>query len=301
VVPALTFPAPAAAAVAVGATPILADVDPETWNASPETVRRALSDRTKAIVAVDQFGVPAELDALEDLAREAEVALVEDAACSIGASLGGRRCGAFGDVATFSFHPRKVITTGEGGALLSRDAEIAARARVLHDHGRREGDFTEIGLNLRLGEVQAAVGRCQLARLDELVARRRQLAQLYLEALGDSGPPLGLTPQRAPEGAAPSYQTFALLLPEPFDPGSRAELIAALRHRGVEAQVASFSLGRLRPFAEAAGVGEPKELPVADSLHLRGLALPLHPAMEDQDVDRVVEALRRCLDEGGPG
>jgi dTDP-4-amino-4,6-dideoxygalactose transaminase len=299
-VPALTFPAPAAAVLAVGARPVVVDVDRRSWNLSVEGTRGALCSRSRAIIGVDQFGVPAAWGPLEELAEERGVALVEDAACSIGASLDGRPCGAFGRVAALSFHPRKVITTGEGGALVTDDADLAELARSLRDHGREGLTFLRSGLNLRLGEMQAALGRCQLARLDDLVGRRRVLAKRYLEALapGGSASHLGLEPQGWADGADPCFQTFAVRLPEGSAVG-RDDLIVALAERGVEAQVASFSLGRLEPFARAAGISAPEELPEADILHGRGLALPLHPAMGDDDVDRVLGALEVCLDAAG--
>lgn len=304
VVPALTFPAPAAAAMALGARPVLADVDPAAWNATAGAVRAALTPRTRAIVVVDQFGAPADWESLEALAAERGLPLVEDAACALGATYRGRPCGSFGRVATLSFHPRKVVTTGEGGALLTSDPALAARARALRDHGRGEGGrFVSFGLNLRLGAMQAAVGRCQLARLEDIVARRRLLAERYVALLGEAGGgSLGLAPQRAVAEAAPCYQTFAVLLPwsRVRTERRRGEVIEAMAALGVEISVASFSLARLEPFAGHSS-GPPSRLKGADAVHLRGLALPLHPGMGDQDVQRVVASLELCLERDRAG
>jgi perosamine synthetase len=297
VVPALTFPAPAAAALAVGATPVPADVDEASWNLSVEALRAALGPRTRAVIVVDQFGAPADWHALPSAVPEG-VAVIEDAACALAASFGGRPCGSFGDVATLSFHPRKVVTTGEGGAVLTRRGEIADRVRALRDHGRLRGTFATWGLNLRLGEVQAAIGRCQLARLSGLVDRREALAQRYISALtSGEARDLGLACQRAPAGARSSWQTFAVLLPERAA-ATRAQLLDSLASESIEATVASYCLPRIEPYRKVM-TRTAADVPVSAAVDERGIALPLHPRMAEHDVDLVIAALGRAWQDRG--
>lgn len=287
---ALTWPSPGHAVLLRGATPVLVDIDPTTWNAPPHALARALTPRTKAVIAIDQFGVPAEIPALRALCP-AEVHLVEDAACSLGSSLDGVPCGLLGDLATFSFHPRKVITTGEGGMVVTRDARCAARLRTLRNHGQRTpGDFERAGPNARMPETQAALGVAQMVKLDDILSRRRALA----EALRAAVP---LAWQGAPAGATVNHQTAGLVLPPPASGphqgdrrAARDALVAALRADGVEAGALSYALHRLPAFVRA---GAPARLPVTEAVVDGGLAVPLHPGMTGADLDAVIDALRR--------
>jgi len=288
-VPDLTWPSPAHAAALLGATPVLVDVDPVTWNATPEAFRAARTEGTRAAVVVHQFGSPADMAAIA--AALPGVRLVEDAACAVGATLDGRPAGALGSaVACLSFHPRKVVTTGEGGACLTDDDELAARLRVLRNHGQAApGEFAEAGPNLRLDELGAAVGVDQLERLDALLARRRARAARYRDAL-----PAALVPQRALPGAAPNHQTFGVLLPAAATATDRNGVVTALAERGVEAGRLSYALHRLPSLAgvaRAAKDGCPGSAAVAD----RGLALPMFAGLSDAAQDRVIAAVREVV------
>lgn len=288
VVPALTWPSPAHAARRAGAEVAVVDVDPQEWNATPAALAAAIGEETRAIVAIDQFGAPARLTELTRLV-EGRVPIVEDAACAIGSTLAGRPCGSFGIASCLSFHPRKVLTTGEGGMVLTDDAALAARVRQLRNHGQSSpGVFAEPGPNLRLGELAAALGLAQLERLDATLARRRALADRMRERLAQEGV-LGDT-QRAAPGACANEQTFGVRLPPGTD---RDAVVAALHAADIEAGRLSYALHRLGSLAAArrpvAG------LPVTEALVDRGLALPLHAMMSDADADRVVMELARAL------
>lgn len=291
IVPAVTWPSPGNAVLLRGAAAVLVDVDPATWNLSPAAVARALTPRTRAVIAVDQFGVPAEAPALRALASDVD--LVEDAACAIGSTLGGLPCGVLGDVGTYSFHPRKVVVTGEGGMLVTRDAARAERLAALRNHGQRStGDFVGAGPNARLSELHAALGVLQMAKLDEMLARRRALAGAIREAVA-------LAWQGAPEGATVNHQTLGFVLPAPTSGpfagdrrAARDALVAALRDSGVEAGILSYGLHRLPQFA-ALGVNNVRRFPVADAVVDGGVAVPLHPGMSDDDAGVVVDRLRR--------
>lgn len=290
IVPAVTWPSPGNAVLLRGAAAVLVDVDPLTWNLSPAAVARALTPRTRAIIAVDQFGVPAEVPALRALASDVD--LVEDAACALGSTLRGVPCGALGDVGTYSFHPRKVVTTGEGGMVLTRDAARAERVAALRNHGQRApGDFVGAGPNARLSELHAALGVLQMAKLDEMLARRRALAATIREAVA-------LPWQGAPEGAVVNHQTLGFVLPTPTSGphsgdrrAARDALVADLRAAGVEAGILSYALHRLPQFA-ALGVNNLRRFPVADAVVDGGVAVPLHPGMSDDDAERVIAQLR---------
>ena len=203
VVPSLSFIATANAARYVGAVPVFADVDEATQNLTPATVEPCLTPRTRAVILVDQAGVPADLDAMHDLCGPRGITVVEDAACAVGSVYRGRPVGAGANLATFSFHPRKLLTTGEGGMLVTPDLDVAARLRRLREHGMdlsaaaRHASrqpviehYLELGFNFRMTDVQAAIGLVQLGKLDQLIARRRLLAQRYQQiAEGDPGCP----------------------------------------------------------------------------------------------------------------
>lgn len=268
-VPALTWPSPANAVVVRGALPVLVDVDPREWNV------RTLPSGIDAAIVIDQFGVPARHDTLR------APVIIEDAACAIGSTLGGRACGAFGAISTLSFHPRKVLTTGEGGMCLTDDDGLAARLRRLRNHGQTTpGVFDEASGNHRLTEMAAAIGLAQLDALDAVLARRRVIADAYRAAL------TGLTTQAMPEGATRNEQTFGALAETS---AARDAIVAGLAARGIEAGKLSYALGRLPSLAHAEREGD---LSASEAIVDRGLALPLHASLSDADVARVIGAVR---------
>jgi len=281
VVPALTFPAPANVTAALGATPVFADVEPDTWNVSPRTVAAVMSARTKAVVAVDQFGVPADI---RGIAEVAECPVVEDAACALGSTLGEVPCGALGHLATLSFHPRKVVTTGEGGMVLCDDPELVEKAVARRNHGMStQPPYAVAGLNYRMMEVAAAIGRVQIDRLDGFLETRRALAAVYAREVP-------LVRQAAPAGARVNHQTFGVLLPESATVADRDRVVATMRKKGVEAQILSFANQLLPAFAATA-----QSAPVAENVARRGIALPLHPAMSEEDAVQVARVLAEVL------
>jgi perosamine synthetase len=286
-VPDLTWPSPAHAAALAGATPVVVDVDPDDWNGAPALFAAARTPATRAAIAIDQFGVPARHAAI---ARALDgVPIVEDAACAIGCTLDGRPCGSFGVISCLSFHPRKVITTGEGGMCLTDDPRLAAELRTLRNHGQRApGDFVRAGPNLRLTELQAAIGIAQLARLDAIVAHRRRIADRYRAALPSIDG--GLRVQAVPAGATRNEQTFGVVLPERCSVETRDAVIASLRAAGIEAGRLSYALHALASVRGAA-----KPCPVSASIAARGLALPIHTRMDERDADRVLDALACAL------
>lgn len=280
-VPAMSWPSPAHVAAWVGATPRLVDIDRATWNGEAPGLAAARTDATTAVIAIDQFGVPADQPAIA--AALPDLPIIEDSACAIGSTLDGRACGSFGDISCLSFHPRKVLTTGEGGACLTDDDQLAERLRIFRNHGQRAvGDFVEPGPNERLTEMQAAIGLVQLDRLDGMIERRREICGAYRQVL----PGLGIAFQQHPAGATVNEQTFGAIAPEGV---SRDALVAAMHEQGVGAGILSYAMTRIGSLVHLG-----QSAPIAEEIVDRGFALPVHTAMSDEDVADVIVALERA-------
>lgn len=278
VVPAYTFPATANAVELCGGRAVLVDVDPDTFNVDPAEVARAVSARTRAVVAVHLFGRPVDWEALQTAVPQ-EVPLVEDAAGALGARYRGRPCGALGLLGCLSFHPRKIVTTGEGGAVTTDEDELAATIRSLRHHGLASGPAPDIprpGLNYRLPDVLCALGLPQLERLEELLAARERVAGWYAERLEH----LVLTPTAA-EGDRHGWQAYVVQLDR------RDEALAGLRAEGIEAQIGTYAVNRLTAYRDRGA------FPGADRAFARALALPFAATLTEDEVDRVSAALRR--------
>ena len=288
-IPAFVFPAAAHAVVARGATPVPVDVDAGDWNLDPAAARAAVTEHTRACVGIDQFGLVTESAPLEQLARDAGLRIIGDSACAIGGSNStGVAGGGYGALSILSFHPRKLVTTGEGGCVLTDDDDLAAAVRQLRNLGQAgPGQFARIGTNARLSEIEAAIGCVQLGRLDALLAERRLLADGYLERLAPLANSGRISPQHVPAGALHSYQTFVVLLAQGVD---RDAVRAALHRADIESGPGTYAFTRLEPFSAFA-----RPMPVSDALHDRSLALPLYSGMRSGELDRVAVALTEAL------
>jgi len=274
IVPAYTFPATANVVALAGLKPVLADVDRETMNIDPARIDPG--QRTKAVIAVHLFGRPARIEELSDLT------LLEDAAGALGARRGGRPCGGLGLVGCLSFHPRKIVTTGEGGAVTTNDARLADAVRQLRNHGWKPPELADMpvaGLNYRLSDILCAVGIPQLRRLEELLEARERIAAAYAERL--AGLPVLLP--RADDGDRHGWQAYVIQLER------RDEVLAALRASGIEAQIGTYALHRLSAYTDQG------PFPGADRVYERALALPFHTRLTASDLDRVAEALRAAV------
>lgn len=278
VVPALTWPSPAHAAAELGLMVRLADVDAGEWNATPETFAAARAPGTRLLVAIDQFGCPAREEILT-----LGVPVLEDAACALGSVFAsGRPCGSLGLASCLSFHPRKLVTTGEGGAVLTDDEGLAQTLRELRNHGQRvPGEFARAAGNARLGELQAAMGLAQLEKLDAMIEARRDHARAIRDALGDR-----LRFQCSPAGARTNEQTLGARLPEGVERGA---FLDAVRAAGVQAGLLSYDLASIGTLAGA------HDVPEARALATRGVALPLFPQMSEPERERVIAAVHAAL------
>ena len=276
IVPAYTFPSTANVVRLAGATPVLVDVDEETFNLDLAKVYDAVTPRTKAVLAVHLFGRPLDWEALQS-AVPPDVLLLEDAAGALGAKWRGMPCGGLGTLGCLSFHPRKVVTTGEGGAVTTSDGELAAAIRRLRHHGiGPDGDIALPSTNYRLADILCAIGVPQLRRLDELLAERTRIADGYAARLD------GLVDlPSADEGDVHGWQAYVIRLDR------KEEALPALRGEGIEVQIGTYALHRFSAYRDQG------PFPGADAAFDRALALPLHSRLTDADLDRVAAGIRR--------
>jgi dTDP-4-amino-4,6-dideoxygalactose transaminase len=273
-VPAYTFPATANVVALAGLRPVLVDVDPETMNLDPS--RLEVGKRTKLLLGVHLFGRPLRLHELPG------VPLLEDAAGALGARYRGRACGSLGVAGCLSFHPRKIVTTGEGGAVTTNDDAFAAEVRLLRNHGWRSvvpADMPVPGLNYRLSDILCAVGIPQLARLDELLAARTRIAEGYSERLAH----LPVLLPCADDGDVHGWQAYVIQVDD------RDRILAELRSQGIEAQIGTYSLPLLAAYRDQG------EFPCARRVFERALALPFHTRLTEDELDRVAGALDKLV------
>jgi perosamine synthetase len=299
IVPSFTFVAVATAVLHVRATPVFADIDPLTLNVDPAAVERAITPRTRALIAVHTFGVPADMDALQSIAHRHKLALVEDASEAIGAEFGSpphsRRAGSYGDLAVLGFYPNKQLTTGEGGAVLAQNPAHAVRLRSLRNQGRTVGsdwlDLAEVGYNYRLSDLACALGRVQLSRIDEILALRRVAAERYNNLLADPAVPnLELPPITLPNRTI-SWFVYVVRLPRHVD---RNRVHAALGARGI-ATGRYFPPIHLQPAWRSHPSASRTPLPVTESIARRTLALPFFNRITAVQQREVVSALRQSI------
>ena len=280
--PALSWPSPAHASRIAGAKVRFVDIDPGEWNSTADGFRDARSGTSKVAIVIDQFGNPARASEIRDALGT--LPIIEDAACALGSRFANGPCGSLGEVSCLSFHPRKILTTGEGGMCLTDDGDLADQLRMLRNHGQLRGQFVVAAGNFRMTEMAAALGLAQVQRLDDIVTRRRELATIYRGAL-----PAELELQQTPAGAESNYQTFGVILPQGRD---RNTVVRTMRERGVEAGLLSFAIHKLGSFA-----GSEASLPIAEHVAARGIALPLYPQMRNAEAEQVAGVLSGVLHE----
>jgi perosamine synthetase len=277
VVPSMTFISTATSVLHVGARPVFADIRPDTFTLDVEDVARRLTPRTRAIVAMHYGGQAADLAELRTLADDAGVDLLEDAAEAHGASYRGAPVGNAGAMAMFSFTPTKNITTGEGGMVTTDDAELAQRLRLLRNHGQTGHLRHEVlGFNWRLSEMQAAIGTVQLSRLEEVLARKREVAARLTAAL-DGAP--AVTPPHVADDRDHVFMLYTVLIE-----GRRDAVAEGLAEAGIESRT-YFPPAHLEPVLPGGGV----ELPITDWAYERMLSLPAHPGLSDTDLDEITK------------
>jgi perosamine synthetase len=316
IVPSLTWIATAAAVEECGARAVFCDVETNTFNIDIRHAERLITQRTKAIIAVNLFGLAANLPELKKLASSHGIELIEDAACSLGATVNGRQSGTFGRLGCFSFHPRKSITTGEGGMIVGDSPGDERLLRSLRSHGVRIpasapttapqpydlGDFDQLGYNYRLTDLQAAVGIAQMRKLAQILTRRREIARIYDRELAGLA---GVQLPEAPSGFEHTYQSYVVLITpagrEFRDPESLHELrnrmMIELKNAGVATRPGTHAVHALKYFRDKYGL-EGRSLPNAMAVMNQSIALPLHPLLTSGEVSFICSNFKRINESG---
>ncbi|MGE0500683.1 MAG: DegT/DnrJ/EryC1/StrS family aminotransferase [Rhizobiaceae bacterium] len=305
VVPAFTWITSAHLAEYSGAKAVFADIDIATYNIDPQALRNAISPRTKAVVAVHLFGLAAPMDEIREICAPRGIRIVEDAACAVGTTYNGRPVGGIGDLACFSFHPRKVVTTGEGGMVTTDDDDLAAAIASLRNHGATGlpageargpwsmATFNRLGFNLRLSDIQAAVGVAQMAKLAGLLAERRARARRYTRLLGQVA---DLQLPTAGDMSGHSFQSYVIRLTD----GGRARrnrLMTRLEEEKIQTRPGTHAVHRLGYFADKYGLAS-NDFPNAVLAEDTTITLPILPGMSDEQQDRVVATLVSAMSAG---
>ena len=290
IIPDYTFPATANVVELVGAKPVFVDIDPVTFNINHKAIEQFINKRTKAIMPVHLFGQSADMAPIMRLAKKYKLLVVEDAACVLGAEYKDRKCGTIGHVGCFSFHPRKVITTGEGGVIVTNSKEMADRWKILRNHGIQHKDnkidFLLPGYNYRLTEIQAAIGLVQLKKIDTLIHSRRKVASIYDEELSS------VEWIKIPSTLAcnkNAYQAYVIQMSQTIDQNS---MINHLKKNGVEANFGTYALHRLSFYKNKYKLIA-EQFPVSEEIFQTSVALPLHEHLGIDQIRRIVSILKK--------
>ncbi|MFA4920482.1 MAG: DegT/DnrJ/EryC1/StrS family aminotransferase [Thermodesulfovibrionales bacterium] len=300
IVPSLSFIATANSVVYCNAMPVFADIDPETCNIDVEKIEGAITKKTKAIMPVHQMGLPADLDSIQKIANKYNLIVIEDAACAIGSEYKGKKIGGHGNIACFSFHPRKIITTGEGGMITTDDPDIAARLRRFRHHGMSVSDierhvankiiietYPDLGYNYRMTDIQAAMGLEQVKRLPFIIKMRRQIAGIYDEEL--SKIPYVRVPQ-VPTYAFHNYQSYWIELLESA-PVDRNMLMSKLLEKGIATRRGIMAI-HMEPYYK----GYSKlSLPTTEKITMNTVLLPLYPTLSSEEQSYITNSLKEIL------
>jgi len=290
IVPAFSFIATANAVVLCGATPVFVDVDPRTFNLDPALIEAALTKRTRAILPVHEFGLCCEIDAVLAIAAQHNLTVIEDAACALGSRHHGKHAGTFGALGTFSLHPRKVITCGEGGVIITASADLAGRLRSLRNHGASVPPhgpaFINAGYNARLTDFQAALVASQMLRLESNLRHRAELAAYYFAHIRHPG----VTLPHVPAGKQPNWQTFHLLLDDNID---QAATITGLRAQGIGTNLGAQCIPAQEYYRSRHRDNGDSTFPHAWRAWRQGLAIPLHEKISLSDAAQITTAINQ--------
>ena len=285
------------------AVPVFVDIDPITLNIDPAAIEAAITPRTKAILPVHVFGLPADMAAISAIARKHSLAIIEDACEAIGSTINGTSAGTIGDCGTFAFYPNKQITTGEGGIIVTNNAEIARLCRSMRNQGRDEGmgwlSHARLGYNYRLSDLNCALGIAQMDRLDQILAERSVVANSYTSLFKELCPDIVL-PCDPPAGTTRSWFVYVIQLPDRYSGEQRNDLIQHLRNLGIGCNQ-YFPPIHLQPFYRETFGCAPGDFPVTEAVGSRSLAIPFHTALTQDDMRIVVTEIKQWLDHNSNG
>jgi dTDP-4-amino-4,6-dideoxygalactose transaminase len=301
IVPAFTWVATANVVVNCGATPVFIDVERDTYNIDPQLIAAKVTNKTKAIIPVHLFGLCADIDSIRAVIPK-HVKIIEDAACATGSIYKGQCAGTLGDAAAFSFHPRKVITTGEGGMVVTNDDELAKRMNQMRNHGasipeeqRHHGgkpyilpDFNLVGFNYRMTDMQGAIGVVQLDKLDNFIEERAKWAKWYKEELSSID---WLQLPKEPKNYKHSWQSFVVYVDQDKAPMSRNKIMENLQEKGISTRPGTHAVHMLTIYRERLGT-QTNDFPISRDCDANTMAIPLHNLMVENDFKRVVNSLR---------
>lgn len=300
IVPAFTWVSTANVVLYCGATVVFADIDPVTFNLSVEDLKKKITTKTKAIIPVHLFGLCADMDSIRQAAPG--IPLVEDGACAAGAGYKGKPAGSLGELGCFSFHPRKSVTTGEGGMVTTNDDALAEKVGMLRNHGasiseeqRHKGprpyilpDFNLMGFNYRMTDLQGAVGVVQIKKLDRFIEERNRWAQYYAEAFAGIG---WLRTPKAPEGYSHGWQSYVTFIDESKAPHSRNDIMEKLQERGISTRPGTHAVHMLSYYKDKYGL-KASDYPGAEAANNFSMSIPLHNRMSPDDYTYVVEVIK---------
>ena len=278
------------------AKPVFVDIRKDTYNINPDLIESAITERTKAIIAVDVFGQPADWDKLTAIAKKHHLYLIEDSAEAIGSEYKGKSAGSFGDAAIFAFYPNKQITAGEGGVIVTDNENIAKLSKSMRNQGRGEGDtwlqHTRLGYNYRISDINCALGISQLKRLDEIVKRRNKVAEMYNEKLKDVDEVI--TPFVAPYVTRMSWFVYVIRLADKFTKEDRDNIIKEMGKRGIQTRN-YFAPIHLQPFYVEQFGFKRGDFPVTDFVSDRTISIPFYTMMREEEIDYVVKNLKEVI------
>ncbi len=290
-----SFIASANCALMVGAKPVFVDIDPSTWNVDPNLIEPAITDRTRMILAVDVFGQIADMDPIRAIVDRHKLRLIEDSCEALGSRYRGRPAGTLGDAGVFAFYPNKQITTGEGGMIVTSDAELARLCRSLRNQGRDTSGgwlaHPRLGYNYRLSDINCALGIAQLHRISEIISTRTRIEALYRERLEDEP---RITMQAVHPDVQMSWFVFVVRLDNRYTQEDRDRMLTQLGDRGIGCSN-YFAPIHLQPFYVERFGYKPGDFPVCEALSARTIALPFHHELSEEDVDTVCTELRKLL------
>jgi dTDP-4-amino-4,6-dideoxygalactose transaminase len=300
IVPAFTFVATANVVEYQQAKPVFVDIDIKTFNIDVGKIEEKITDKTKAIIPVHLFGLSADMEPILEIAKQYNLKVIEDAACAIGTKYKGKHVGGYGDIGCFSFHPRKSVTTGEGGMITTNHPEIAGKIKVLRNHGatvsdmerHKKGEFAlpeynMVGYNYRMTDLQAALGIVQMKKLDRILERRRQLAQRYNDALKDIS---WISLPVEPEGLHHTYQSYVFLINDDA-PISRDNLALKLINKGISIRQGTHAVHTLGYYCKRYNI-DPKDFPASLKAHNQSITLPLYFDMTSDEQDYIISTLK---------